>query len=490
MQAVRRLALTLSTFAAGAIFMAAGCDEGTIPSVMPGPAAWNRAVTRPDDATAASKRASCGYKAGDLPGETLGASTPVDKDIPIQKIVVLMQENRSFDSYFGALAKFANRTDIESPLDNITNPEVPGVAGSPTHPRSHAPHKCTLDTDHSWRAQHADYDNGANDGFWQTNNDPAQPNDTGDGARALFYYDQTDLPFYYQLANTFGIADHYHCALLGPTWPNRMYFYSATSFGRVDNTFPDLSGKTYPDVMTSIFDELEQRQITWNIFADSTPGAAVVYATSIINRWDRNPILRSSDLMTQIAAGTLPQVSIIDGQLGAEGPAGNDEHPPGDIEIGQKFSADIIQALMKSPDWPHIVFIQTYDENGGFYDHVVPPAACPPDDTPADLTGSDAAFPGGFDREGFRVPMLVVSPFAKKAYVSHVTYDHTSVTRFIETKFRLPALTNRDANADPLMDFFDFKNPPFLTPPTLTEPSIDQNEADYCSSTYTKGAGG
>ncbi|MEO7112431.1 MAG: alkaline phosphatase family protein [Polyangiaceae bacterium] len=473
-----------SFLAIGAVLGAAACDEGTIPSPMPGPAAWNRAVTRPDDATASSKRTACGYQAGALPGETLGSSTPVDTDIPIQKIIVIMQENRSFDSYYSSLP------NVEAAPASVAVPEQTGVAGSPTHARAHAPHKCTLDTDHSWHASHQDYDDGKNDGFWQANNDPSQPNGTGSGDRALYYYDQTDLPFYYQLATTFGIADHYHCGLLGPTWPNRMFFYSATSFGATDNTFPDLTGKTYPDVMTSIFDELEQRQVTWNIFADSTPGAAVVYATSIVSRWARNPILRSSDLMSQIAAGTLPQVSFIDGQLGAEGPAGNDEHPPGDIEIGQKFVADIILALEKSPEWQHVAFFLTYDEGGGFYDSEPPPPACAPDSTAAILNGDDAQYPGGFDRYGFRVPLLVVSPYAKKNYVSHNTYDHTSITRFIETKFRLPALTNRDANADPLMDFFDFKNPPYMTPPPLTEPTVDPNEASYCSSTYGKSAGG
>jgi phospholipase C len=490
MRAARRVVITFSFFAVGATMSAAGCNEGTIPSAMPGPAAWNRAVTRPDDATAASMRASCGYKAGALPAETLGASTPVDNDIPIQKIVVIMQENRSFDSYFSSFAKFANRTDIEVAPDNVTVPQKINTPGSPTVARAHAPHKCTLDTDHSWKASHEDYDNGLNDGFFQANNDPSQPNDEGDGARALFYYDQTDIPFYYNLANTFGIADHYHCGLLGPTWPNRMYFYSATSFGHTDNTFPDLTGKDYPDVMTSIFDELEQRQISWNIFADSTPGAAVVYATSIVSRWGRNPILRSGDLMTAIAAGTLPQVSFIDGELGEEGPAGNDEHPPGDIEIGQQNVANIILALEKSPDWGHVAFFLTYDEGGGFYDHVVPPNACAPDSTAAILNGDDAQYPGGFDRYGYRVPLVVVSPYAKKGYVSHNIYDHTSITRFIETKFRLPALTNRDANADPLMDFFDFQNPPFVTPPALTAPSVDPNEANYCKATYSNSAGG
>lgn len=496
MRTLARLVVSATAIVLGAFFVGA-CDEGTVPST-PGdggadgstaPAAWDRAVTRPDDATAASQRSACGYKAGALPGETLGQSTPVDKDIPIQKILVLMQENRSFDHYFSKLPAFAGRNDIEVAPDDASNPEKVGTPGSPTHPRAHAPHKCTYDTDHSWHASHLEYDDGKNDGFWQANNDPSQPNGTGSGDRALYYYDQTDLPFYYQLASTFGIADHYHCGLLGPTWPNRMYLYSATSFGLTDNVFPDLTSKPYPDNMTSIFDELAQRGVSFNIYANTTPGISVVYATQAISRWGANPIKSRNDLMTDLANGTLPQVSFIDGDLRDEGPVDNDEHPPSNIQIGQKFVADIVIALTQSPDWKQSAFFLTYDENGGFYDHVVPPPACPPDDSPAKLSGDDANYPGGFDRYGFRVPLLVVSPYVKKAYTSHNVYDHTSITRFIEAKFKLPALTNRDANADALMDFFDFQNPPFVTPPALTEPTVDDNESTYCSSTYPKSGG-
>ena len=499
MRVLHVFAASFSAIAVGSLFGAAGCSSSSSgPSVDPGPAAWNRTVTRPDDATAASSRSSCTYKAGALPAETLGTSTPVDKDIPVTKIIVLMQENRSFDSYYSQFPKWANRSDIDVAADDVTNPEQVGTPGSPTHARQHAPHKCTYDTDHSWAASHLEYDDGANDGFWQANNDPGQPNGTGSGDRALYYYDQTDLPIYYDLANKFGIADNYHCSLLGPTWPNRMYLYSATSFGvTYKSTFPDLTGKPYPDVMTSVFDELAQRQVSFNIYKNTVPGISVVYATQALTRWGTNPFKTidgdtsggTGSLMTDLAAGTLPQVSFIDGALRDEGPLGNDEHPPANIEIGQKFVADILIALMKSPDWPNVAFFLTYDENGGFYDHVPPPPACPPDDTPASLVAEDANWPGGFDRYGFRVPLIVISPYVKKGYVSHNVYDHTSITRFIEAKFKLPALTNRDANADPLMDFFDFKNPPYKTPPTLTEPTVDDSESNYCSTTYPASGG-
>jgi phospholipase C len=123
----------------------------------------------------------------------------------------------------------------------------------------------------------------------------------------------------------------------------------------------------------------------------------------------------------------------------------------------------------------------TYDEHGGLYDHVAPPKACPPDDIePVLENGDDRAYPGRFDQLGMRVPFIAVSPFSKPAHVSHKTYDHTSITRFIEAKFKLPALTRRDANADPLFDLFDFSKPTFLTPPKLAEAVVDPVRYNEC----------
>ena len=130
---------------------------------------------------------------------------------------------------------------------------------------------------------------------------------------------------------------------------------------------------------------------------------------------------------------------------------------------------------MHGPNWSNTVIFLTYDEHGGYFDHVPPPAACLPDDIPPDLQAGDE--PGAFDRYGIRVPMVAVSPFSKKAFVSHVTYDHTSILRFIENRFDLPALTNRDANADPMLDLFDFENPPFVTPPRLPDAVINPRKA-------------
>jgi phospholipase C len=472
----------------------------------PTPAEWDRAVTRPDDQAATQQRASCTFKRGSMPAETLGKGTPVDKDIPIQNIVVIVQENHSFDNYFGRFGKFAGRNDVESAPDNASNPGVTNVpddagvdgsssdGGTPVSvPYTHNPHLCTLDTNHEWSGTHQEWNNGAMDGFVKANEgwseiglsktaDPALKK----GDRAMLFYDERDIPFYYDLAKTFAIADHYHAPVLGPTWPNRMYVYAATSFGETTNSFPDISAYPYPAQDATVLDELEKRHVDWELYTDGTPSAGIVYNVAGASRWNSRHINAAmSEFMTRAAAGTLPSVAFVDAVTTAEGPEGNDEHPPGQIQIGQKFVSDVVHALMKSPQWAHTALFITWDEHGGYYDHLPPPAACPPDDKQPKLEPGDTT-KGGFDHYGVRVPLIVVSPYAKKGYVGHTTYDHTSITRFIEAKFKIPALSNRDANADPLMDLFDFGTPAFATPPTIAEPAINQSEVDYCKANFGK----
>jgi phospholipase C len=124
----------------------------------------------------------------------------------------------------------------------------------------------------------------------------------------------------------------------------------------------------------------------------------------------------------------------------------------------------------------------TYDEHGGLYDHVVPPAACPPDDIAPILAPGDPD--AGFDQLGIRVPMMVVSPFAKQHYVAHHVYDHTSIVRFVEARFVMPALSNRDANAEAPWEMFDFEGVPHANPPWLPTPAVDDNTVGLCQQIY------
>ena len=491
-------------------------DDGYDPP--PTPAAWDQPVTRPDDMTASQQRAACAYKRGDMPVATLGTSTPVDQDIPITNIVVLMMENRSFDHYLGHLNAYANRTDVESADAGATNPGV-GLDGGPTQwPWTHAPHLCTLDTNHEWDGTHLEWADGGMSGFAQQNEGwsasalpPNSDPSLASGQRAMFYYDQTDLPFGYALASAFAVADHYHASVLGPTDVNRMFFWAGTSLGETANVFPDISAYPFPPegpdggyapVEVAILDELEERHTDWAIFADDFPSAGVIYGADIFKRFGRqlpqymvepdptNPSDKS-DFLDKAMSGNLPAISFVDPRLLHENSDGNDEHPPADIQIGEKFISDVVHAVMASPQWPHIAMFLAWDEHGGFYDHYAPPPACVPDNIAPILNlTADDTLPYQFDRYGVRVPLMVISPYAKKGYVGHTTYDHTIVLRFIEAKFKVPALTTRDANADPLMDLFDFSAPQQLTPPVIAEPTIDPTELTYCETTYPHDGGG
>ena len=488
-----RRKLAVFTFLALAAGRAVACDHDTTlepPPPAPDPrpptpAEWDRAVTRTSEASAASARDACAFTRGALPDETLGTTVPTGKDIPIETIVVLMQENRSFDHYFGHFGKYAGRTDVESAPDDASNPDHTGQTSGATHPWHHAPHLCFLDTNHEWDGVHAQYDDGKVDGFYETNqSDPA----TMDGERAMSFYDERDIPYYYALAKSFGLADHYFSALLGPTWPNRMYLWAATSFGYSANgTFPDLTAFPFPQNDAVILDELEKRHVDWKLYSSGgPPGVTTVLGLQVPVRYGRNVLSTMEEFFHDAAAGTLPPVVFLDPNFTKTGaPDDDSEHPPGDPQVGQHFTSTIVDALFKSPQWKQLALFVTYDEHGGLYDHVPPPKACAPDDkTPIDMNGKPV--PGAFDRYGFRVPLLVVSPWAKRGYVGHGTYDHTSILRFIQAKHRLPALTARDANAQIPTDFFDFVSPPDLTTPTLPEAAIDAAEMQYCVKTFAR----
>ncbi len=161
------------------------------------------------------------------------------------------------------------------------------------------------------------------------------------------------------------------------------------------------------------------------------------------------------------AAGNLPSYCLVEPNYDE-----SSEEDPQDIQFGDQFIVKVVNAVMSSPNWPKTMLIWTYDEHGGYYDHVPPPAAIPPDDIPPNLQPGDP--PGTFDQYGFRVPAGVVSPYAKKDFVSHTVYDHTSILKTVEEKWNLPALTRRDANASSLFDMVDLRSKPaFLKPPKL-----------------------
>lgn len=515
------------------------------------------------------------------PGSLLPAEM---QNLPIQYVFVLMQENRSFDSYFGRFQDYlrdvVNRKDpriaeggidvpgkpfeLRDPCDKDQQDQVgtaepnalqynprndapfnPAVAGAPPatkaekHYWQHAKaplQQCVSDTCHEWWCSHLEWDSGRMDGFFQANDkfteggEPMAPPTELSGNRGMYYYDQTDIPFYYALADEFAIADHYYASLLGPTWPNRDYLYGATSRGLVSNSndnyddpinFGMYAGEVAanPPVrnapngtpLNTIYDAMEAfgaqytqwvrtrynvtaaKWGTWYGQSGVVPMQTTKNYNSPDNGFERHVQTENTAVMGLLASGTaatairpqgvsrtnpdgsesefgLNEINFIDPDY-LEDVNGEDEHPPGEPRMGQRFVYDVVRVLQANREvWKRSVLFIVYDEGGGFYDHVAPPKACPPDDHPPLYTGpygphgkgvsagTDPMYAGAFDRYGGRVPLIVVSPWANHRYVSHVTYDHTSITRFIEGRFGLPALTKRDANANPLLDFFDFKD--------------------------------
>ncbi len=400
--------------------------------------------SKPDFDLNEANRKSCMFGPGSKTTTTIGPAVPHGGALPFEHVVVLTLENQSFDRYLSKLPEYGV-TDVDVASDTDSNPDP---ATGKTVQRFHETRYCLVDVAHNWGPVHMQYDDGLMDGFVSTSN-PG-------GARAMGYHDHTDIPYYYWLAKTFSISDRYFCSLLGPTWPNRFYFYGATSWGRTHT--PD----TPPLGKPKITNLLEDAGKSWKIYRNGTVSFALAFGPSVAHAG-----VSMDNFEKDIAADKLPHLSILDPNFsgGANG-AQDDEHPPANVQKGQKLVKRVVDAIASNPAvWKKTVLFITYDEHGGFYDHVPPPEACEPDEhVPSDYK---------FDRYGIRVPLYVVSAFAKKGYVSHTVADHTSITRFIENRFDLPAMTKRDANAWPLLDMFDFENPPFPEPPTALAPSAE-----------------
>jgi phospholipase C len=331
------------------------------------------------------------------------------------------------------------------------------------------------------------------DGFYETNHDikgEVMPDPTmalRDGERAMGWYDEKEIPYYYALAKAFGIGDRYFSSLQGPTWPNRMYLFAATSFGQTSNTFPNIDAFRFPADDAVVLDELDKRHVDWKLYTSGGPaGVTTVLGVTLPVRYDRDVLFTIDEFFADAASGTLPPVVFLDGNFTRTGaPDNDDEHPPSNLQVGQRFTSRIVDALTKGPQWSKLALFITYDEHGGLYDHVAPPPACAPDDK-APIDNAGKPIDGRFDRYGVRVPLLVVSPYAKRGHVSHGVYDHTSILRFIQAKHRLPALTARDANALAPTDFFDFQAPPNLAIPALPEAFVEPGEMAYCDQTFAK----
>ena len=373
-----------------------------------------------------AKRAACNFAAGASVADSLGLSAEARAKIPITHVVIVMQENRSFDHMLGA----GKGWDGVSAA--FTNPDAKGDPVAPFH-MTGATGCVPADPPHQGAAMLAGWNLGAMDGFVKS-----AAISGSDGHFVMGYYDEADLPFYYFLARTFATSDRYFSSALAGTWGNRDYLYAGTSDGITDTGVGILTKRT-------VFDALDDAQVGWGVYTDGLPRQDSLGWTKA-----HAGVHAFNAFLQALADGSLPAVSFVD-------PGGSqDEHPAGDVHGGEVWGHRIVEAATQSSLWKELAIFYTYDESGGLADHVAPPAAC--------LASPDQT---RFDHLGIRVPFYLVSPWARMGYVSHQSHDHTSVLRFVEALFDLPALTGRDANADALLDMFDFKCGRDLTPPVL-----------------------
>jgi phospholipase C len=328
----------------------------------------------------------------------------------IQHIVIVLQENHTFDNYFGTYPNADGTLGKDLCL-----PNSPGA--SPCTRPFHATSRTPADINHSWNSAHADFDSGKMDAFVYSEATPT----------TMSFYDRSDLPRYWAAADQYVLCDRYFTSVMSQSAPNHLYLVAGTSGGLQNNQVPPTLG--FPP----IFQQLDARGISWKVYGFTTWYERFAYVQSLPH--PRKNFGTGASFAKDVAGGTLPQVAWV------VGAPGGTEHPPQDVQRGQNSVLDdLINPVGRSPLWSSAAIFVTWDDFGGFYDHVAPPQV--------DAFGY-----------GFRVPCLIVSPFARPGWLDHVVNDHTSILRFLETRFGLAPLSSRDAAANDLSEAFDFGQP-------------------------------
>lgn len=365
-----------------------------------------------------------------------GATSPLPdpSTCPIEHVIVLCMENRSFDHMLGRLP---GATGLDRDLYNERED------GSRVYVHRNRDFQCTLgDLGHSHGDSLQQFAGGENTGFVLNS-----------GSQSMGYFAEADLPYLYHLAREFTTFDHWYCGLLGPTWPNREYLLAGTSAGRTSNEFSKgslgLREKT-------IFHQMIEAGGDFGIYFTDLPFSAL-YLDLVFRYGNRfRPMYRFyEDALT----GTLPPLTFLEpGYF-----VGTDDHPPVSVQPGQRFIADVVSAVMNSPLWPKTALLITYDEHGGFYDHVAPPTVT--DDY--------------ITQAGFRVPAILVSPWARRNFVAHGQHTHASLPAFLAWRFGFQPLSARAATENDILYAFDFDNPRTDLPPFATPP-FDQSMVSLC----------
>jgi len=451
-----------------------------------------------------------------LTGCGMAKSAPDRKPTPglegVNHIIFMLQENRSYDSYFGKIndnrAAQGLGRDVDA-LDTLFS--QPADDGS-TIGNFHFVTACIYDSSQAWleshgdvnRAQPADGNPVLMDGFVHTaSGDAMNTNPDTKGVRVMGFYNQNDLPSPYFFATQFATSDRWYTPAPIQTEAARLYAMAATSQGYAHAPKTTLSA-------TTIFQLLDRAGVSWKIYAvdNDANGKPITFLNFFqpYGSTKQDHVFPISQYFADLHNGTLPQFAYIEPAFNS----GHDEHPGSttNIQSGANFIRSIITALIGSTSWKDSIFIETFDESGGLFDHVGPmidgqpieeltinggtQAVGPgryatdaatqhvpnPDGmAPRDLNSSDPA--GNFTRTGFRVPVMIISPFAKPHFVSHLPMDNTAVLNLVETRFHLPHLTLRDAaQPDMSTEFFDFANAPNLNPPAVPSQPVPNNNCD------------
>jgi phospholipase C len=321
---------------------------------------------------------------------------------PLDHIVIDCQENRSFDHYYG-FAPFVGTHGVPA---GYSQPDGAGGSVKPFAFTSPS----TPDIGHAWSDVHSEWNGGAMDGFYTT-----------DGIDCMGYYTGSTLGFYYSLHRHFTLCVNYFCSVLGPTYPNRFYLASGTSGGITTNGVFGFGVLDYP----CILDLLEDAGVSWKVYNlgafDDVPAGDSDNVFVFFKRFahDRRTRATTRDYLHDARHGTLPNVAFMIPSFVLQ----IDEHPPADVRVGMRIQQQMIEALMDSPAWHRSAYILTYDEHGGYFDHVAPPQV--------DAYGL-----------GIRVPTWVISPHARPGHLETTTYEHSSILKLIERVFDLPTLAS------------------------------------------------
>lgn len=389
----------------------------------------------------------------------------------IEHLIVLMMENRSFDHYFGSLSLLEGRTDVEG-LPNPP-PTIPDQQGNPIAAWNMDGNFYGYpDPPHGWGPQHANFNNGRNDGFvqqyqaaypnGQSNDNPPLP---APANIPIGFYTRATLPMLYALADQFTLCDHWFSSVLSSTWPNRKYLHSGKRNGDNDTqTLPPFPGfDTIPlyNMLEDALDPDSGNKLTWKCYFSDLPFLAFWYKFAAFHAF--KDFTSIDDFVRDCREDSLPTISIIDPPFSLA-----DDHPSHDVRLGQKFIGLIVDALTNSESWQTSALVILYDENGGFYDHVPPPSS---------FEAANGVNPPLDDPLGFRVPALVISPYVRRGFACKTVFDHTSLLKSINTRWQVkfdPAVfgTRWQYAPDIWTDCFDFNQVP-LAPGTYTQPPAD-----------------